>query len=159
MKTRLRGKGRFVEENALHRLLAGIERDSAGCWLWTGSIVRTGYGQMWFNGGPMHTHRASWTIHNGAIPDGLFVLHKCDVRRCVNPAHLFLGTAADNMQDARAKGRNIYGERHPFAKVTEDQVRAIRAAPNPRTAHALFPQLGYRTISDIRHRKHWTHVK
>lgn len=80
---------------------------NSGCWLWTGRYGNNGYGT--FGGGRKGertgAHRLVWEITNGPIPDGLFVLHRCDVRGCVNPEHLFLGTAKDNTQDMMAKGR------------------------------------------------------
>ena len=77
-----------------------------GCWLWTGKARREGYGAV---GWPktISAHRLSWGLHNGPIPAGLWVLHKCDVRLCVRPDHLFLGTNLDNMRD-RIKKRRGY---------------------------------------------------
>lgn len=78
------------------------------CWLWQGATSRSGHGTigegMQF-GHVLTTHRVSWELHNGPIPEGMQVLHKCDVPNCVNPAHLWLGTAADNQRDKIAKGR------------------------------------------------------
>lgn len=76
------------------------------CWVWTGNSVY-GYGTLSTSRGksPARAPRISWEIHNGPIPDGLMVCHKCDNPPCVNPSHLFLGTAKDNANDCVAKGR------------------------------------------------------
>ena len=71
-------------------------------------------------------HRCSWEINFGKISNGLWVLHKCDNPPCVNPKHLFLGTSLDNNRDAVKKHRNVYGERHPSAKLTNKEVLEIR---------------------------------
>lgn len=78
----------------------------AGCWIWTGAVnCERGYGYFIYEGKPRLAHRASWSIHNGPIPDGANVLHRCDIPSCVNPNHLFLGTLSDNMKDCSVKGR------------------------------------------------------
>ena len=79
-------------------------RDENDCWIWTGGTVKQ-YGEFRFNDKIQSTHRISWQIHFGTIPEGMDVLHHCDNPPCVNPKHLFLGTHSDNMQDAEQKGR------------------------------------------------------
>lgn len=93
------------------------------CWLWTGAVSKAGYGNFDAN---IRAHRFSWQLHFGPIPEGLCVLHKCDVPGCVRPDHLFLGTNKDNSQDAVRKGRLPKGEQHPQAKLTSEQVSEIR---------------------------------
>ena len=77
----------------------------SGCHKWLGCRTRKGYGQITYRGHRIETHRAMWLLHNGDIPQGMFVLHKCDVRNCIAPQHLYLGTAADNTGDMMSKGR------------------------------------------------------
>ena len=101
----------MYDEKTTQRFLAKVSASNdQGCKLWTGArIKRYGYGQFgvkvdgkW---GMRRAHRVAWEIAHGPIPDGLCVLHDCDVTNCVNPAHLFLGTQTQNMADMRAKGR------------------------------------------------------
>jgi hypothetical protein len=86
----------------------------AGCWIWVGAAGR--YGNMTAFGRHMDAHRASWILHNGDVPDGMRVCHKCDVPLCVNPSHLFVATAKENTHDMIRKGRHRYrtfsGDQH-----------------------------------------------
>jgi hypothetical protein len=79
----------------------------SNCWLWTASLTR-GYGEIFLHGKNRRAHRVGYVIQSGTlIPDGLSVLHKCDINNCVRLDHLFLGTQTDNMRDMHAKGRGI----------------------------------------------------
>jgi len=82
-----------------------IEKQPGGCWLWTGSINKDGYGQVRIDKQTLKVHRLAWEEVNGPIPDGLRVCHHCDVPACCNPAHLFIGTQRDNVTDMINKGR------------------------------------------------------
>jgi hypothetical protein len=85
-----------------------VVEDSSGCWLWTGPKNKAGYGQMRLrNRKPIFVHRVAWELSNAReVPVGMLVCHHCDVRSCVRPDHLFLGTYRDNNRDMTAKGRN-----------------------------------------------------
>lgn len=99
------------------------------CWLWTGMTRKDGYGHIRAgksSRGNVDVHRASWILHNGNIPRGMHVCHTCDVRSCIRPDHLFLGTALDNIRDAKSKKRNAFGERSGHAVLSESAVENIR---------------------------------
>lgn len=136
--------------------------DPSGCWLWKGAIFnQTGYGRFCMWRTATTAHRAAWLLFRGEIPDGLDVCHKCDVRLCVNPDHLFLGTHAENNADMRAKGR---GSKPPSsAKITEEQVRQIRAAhiPGVRGVVGVSKLLGlpyYSVKSALDPKRKWKNV-
>lgn len=118
---------------AVHRFWFRVNQDGpvhptlgTACWLWTGSIGGPGYGQLSVGGRPTTTHTYSWKLHRGPIPEGLWVLHHCDVQHCVRPSHLFLGTQQDNIADQVAKGRQVRGEKSYHAVLSEEIVRKAR---------------------------------
>lgn len=118
------------------RLWAGCKRQPNGCLEWQKFCHPTrGYGQM--GRGPrgeglIETHRAAWVVTHGPIPDGLFVLHRCDNPPCCDPGHLFLGTNADNSSDKVAKGRQASGFSLPQTRLSNEQVKEIRRRYEPR---------------------------
>lgn len=87
------------------RLMAKTSIEPNGCWLWLGYRMPFGHGQIGLGRKLILTHRASWIIYRGEIPEGMCVCHKCDVPNCINPDHLFLGTKHENNTDMKAKGR------------------------------------------------------
>lgn len=97
-----------------------------GCWSWSGSIHPYGYGTLGSRQQRVLAHRLSWMLHNGPIPNGLWVLHRCDNPPCTNPSHLFLGTHQDNMDDMKSKGRGHLGEAHGLFKHPERRARGER---------------------------------
>jgi hypothetical protein len=166
-----------MNAQTVERFWSKVRRlDDEGCWLWTASKRNKGYGAfVWADAtGAViqgRAHRFSWELHFGPIPQGLCVLHKCDVPACVNPHHLFLGTIADNNRDMafkeRNRGKRPYGKykrgtAHPGAKLTDDAVRSMRASRlcglsyNAIAAEfGVNPLCAYRAIT----RKTWGHVE
>lgn len=128
------------------------------CWIWTAAIFddRGGYGAFRIDDATLRAHRVAWSFKHGPIPNGMDVLHRCDNPPCVNDAHLFLGTNADNMADRDRKGRVCHGENHSCAKLTPVQVDAILASPAlPVGVLAVLYGVAHSTISRIRHGRAW----
>jgi|ERR1041385_2741997 hypothetical protein len=138
----------------------------SGCWIWTRGRTSKGYGALYENGKQISAHRFAYKAWVGEIPVGLYVLHRCDERACVNPEHLFLGTAFDNTQDMIAKGRFVVGKRqhgsdNPKSIFSESQVRQMRKLHSE--GHSLVSinkRFGghYSSVKRIINRKYWRHL-
>lgn len=104
---------------------------TTGCWLWQMSCTRDGYGLLKWNKITQRAHRLAYTAFIGEIPEGNIVRHTCDTPQCCNPKHLVVGTVQDNVNDMIKRGRGAYGEKHPSARLTWDDVAAIRSSSEP----------------------------
>lgn len=144
--------------DCMHRFWEKVDK-TFGCWFWTGATYPKGYGLFTFQGRTWRTNRFIWTVTFGAVPEGLFVCHRCDNPSCVKPDHLFLGTHQDNMADMTRKSRR--GKGSARGKLTPQTVRGIRTAlKGTSTQHEIARQFGVNqsTIRDIKHRYTWKHV-
>lgn len=137
-------------------------QDPSGCTLWTGTIHKLGYGRVSVgNGKYKPAHRWLWEQINGPVPSGMFVLHSCDVRHCVNPLHLRIGTTQENSNDMKERGRSLAGERHHNAKLTAKDVKEILqliAKRVPRAEIAKRYNVIETNVSYIASGKAWKHI-
>lgn len=145
------------------RFMSKVAQQADGCWLWTASLRNPhGYGKIAVGRRMLLAHRVAYELFRGEVPHGMCVLHRCDVRLCVNPDHLWLGTVADNNNDAAGKGRlrPRRGEACSFSKLQEDDIRAIRLLAK----EVSMAELGRRysvspsTIANVVAGQTWRHV-
>ena len=131
----------------------------SGCWIWMSTIEKSGYGRVCAGKKPFFAHRVSYELKYGEIPQGMMALHHCDVRCCVNPDHIFVGTQQDNMTDKVRKNRQAKGCRHGNAKLTEDQAREIKFSSEVSTK--LAAKFGYSAsmIREIKNGNLWKHLE
>lgn len=153
----------------IRRLLARIDkRRPEECWPWTGALNHSGYGQFWLNGMHWNASRAAYFLLVGEIPDSKVVCHSCDNPKCCNPAHLWLGSQADNVRDCskkgRARGQFHRQSAHPrhTAKLTSEQViDARRRYADGVSQSQIARELGVNssTISRAVRGEKWSHLK
>ena len=139
-----------------------IEKNDNGCWIWNG-IIKNQYPYISINHKDIAVHRYMYELHKGKIPKNHNVCHSCDVPKCVNPEHLWVGTQIQNIQDMINKKRDykIRGEKHHKAKVSLDQVIQIKKLLNknmPMTKIQKELNISYKTIQHIKHGTSWSHV-
>lgn len=132
---------------------------NSGCYLWMGGLDSNGYAPFTAKGIRTRAHRFAYELAKGPIPEGMHVLHSCDVPACVNAKHLRLGTHQDNMADMMARGRHVVGARMKNTHLTDDDVRAIRASNDLVRVLASRFGVGLMTISEIRRGLRWKHVQ
>lgn len=154
---------RFTEQDASKRI-AERSQPQGDCIVYIrGTVQRSGHRNIGFRGRRVGVHRVAWILANGEVPNGIDVLHRCDVPSCVNVDHLFLGTHADNNADRDRKGRHrpLRGSANGYAKLSEYQVIEIREhLANGETQRAIAKRYGVSqyAIWTIAAGRRWKHV-
>jgi len=156
----MKGNWRYRKKPLADRLMKHVMPvTECGCWIFMGCLTDRGYGQISVATSKSRVaHRVSYELFCAPIPDGMYVLHRCDVPSCVNPDHLFVGTQQDNVDDMVAKGRNTKGETVGNSRLTEKDVLAIRASSASGTELAKTMGFSEGTISMVKNKKIWKHI-
>ena len=161
-KRRMRESQRKRHGDPVKRFWSKVDKtDPNSCWIWTAYIGPRGYGRVGWKGSPTaRAHRVAYEITFGPIPKGMIIMHTCDNKKCVNPAHLSLGTQLDNMRDAAIK--EPVGSYNKQSKLTKEEVKEIRTLAKSGIAQKEIAKrysMSQSTISDIVNQKIWKHVK
>lgn len=160
-------KKKYRKKTLMERFLRSFSKEEgSSCWNWLLHLDRDGYGHMtirYENGDILNkkSHRMAYSLLVGEVPDGMSVCHKCDNPKCVNPDHLFLGTQQDNMNDKQNKNRHHFGEKHPMAKLKEEDVSSIKFKANSGSTHdSIAKEYGVcrQTISRIVSGSGWANL-
>lgn len=158
-----RGVPKYYDDPKNRILLKVAVDTETGCWNWTRAIGTTGYGHTGYRLGEKIAHRLAYTLFIGPIPDGAWVLHRCDNRRCCNPDHLFVGDRKANMDDMVTKGRSSRGEQRHGHKLSRADVIDIRAryARGGVSQQCLADEYGVtnQTVNSIVLLRKWKHVQ
>lgn len=143
------------------RFMQFVIHAADGCWLWNGYIGKHGYSKIQCGKTSRLAHRVSWEIFHGPIPEGLNVLHKCDVTACVNPEHLFVGTQQENVVDMfnKRRGNRATGERNGRARLTATDVIQIRNDPRKRSEIARAYNMSWAHIDRLKRGQFWNHLQ
>lgn len=161
--------------NCPEKFWAKVDRNGGleSCWLWTCGLGRGGYGKAKYRGRTVSAHRLAWELTNGSVPIGRQLNHSCDNRRCCNPSHLSVGTQAQNIAEAVARGRMArgdrqglrvhpesrpHGERNGSAKLVAAEVLAIRQSAERACRLAAAYGVSVTAVRFIRARRTWTHI-
>jgi hypothetical protein len=158
-KAKMRASARVYKKRASRPLGDRLQECTAydeltGCWLWIGNIGTNGYGRISVDNRLQSVHRTSYEFHRGPVPEGKVLMHTCDIRCCINPDHLAVGSKLENTADMMAKGRNRYSGR----KLGPDAIRHIRAWTMTGLEYAELYGVTLHSVSQIRNRRAWAHV-
>lgn len=139
------------------RFWARVEK-SISCWLWVGAKEADGYGRFDIEHKHIRAHRFSWILHNGPVPNGLGILHRCNNTSCVNPSHLYAGTPKDNALDTVNSGNTTTGVKNGNSKLNNEAVRAIRNDQRCQRVIAKEHDISAQTVCTIKKGRTWKHL-
>ena len=151
----------MIDQKVLDRFWDKVDiRGKDDCWEWQAATNGNSYGQFNWKGNRIYAHRCSWLLHYAEIPGDMQVCHHCDNPGCVNPAHLFIGTQSDNIQDAANKNRLVdnSGAMNGRAKLTIRQIIDIRASSASKVALARRHNVDRKTIWNIVNYRTWKYI-
>ena len=151
----------LVREGLEEALRYDLIETETGCWIFTGGSKNNFHGSLHYQGESWQAHRLAYTLVHGPIPEGMKVLHTCDVGMCVRPRHLFLGTQADNIRDMVNKGRDNRarkGNENGRAIIKAEDVIVIRKSDKPVKELARLYRVGKSAIYKIIYGQNWRHI-